>query len=80
MTLKNCSPGFGITPEQDAESRRLISRADALNNAYTALEDHATGKVREDSLRRTLAVLVEEKERAAEEAARYHEEIGLRPE
>ncbi|MCA1717287.1 MAG: hypothetical protein LC781_10795 [Actinobacteria bacterium] len=69
-----------LTPEQDAESRRLISRADALVNARTALEDHATGKMDEEALRRTLGVLVEEGERATEEAHRYHEEIGIRPE
>jgi hypothetical protein len=69
-----------LTPEQDAELRQLMRRSDEFNNAYTALEDHATGKVDETSLRRTLAVLVEESERAAEEAHRYSEELGLRPE
>ncbi len=68
-----------LTPEQDAESHRLISRADALVNARTALEDFAIGKVPEKNLRRTLAVLVEEGEKATEEAHRYHEEIGIRP-
>jgi hypothetical protein len=34
----------------------------------------------EEVLRRTLAVLVEEGEKATEEAQRYMEEIGIRPE
>jgi polyhydroxyalkanoate synthesis regulator phasin len=49
-------------------------------NARTALGDHATGKMLEEVLRRTLAVLVEEGEKATEEAQRYMEEIGIRPE
>ena len=60
--------------------RRLISRSDALVNTRAALEDHARGKVSEKGLRRTLAVLVEEGERAAEEARLCQEELGLRPE
>jgi hypothetical protein len=69
-----------LTPEQDAESRRLMRRVDELNNAYTALQDHATGEVPEENLRRILAVLVEERDRANEEAHRYHEELGIRGE
>ena len=50
-------------------------------NARTALEDHTRHRQDpEEVLRCTLAVLIEEGERAAEEAHRYHEEIGLRPE
>ncbi len=56
------------------------NRSDALNNARTALEDYPTGKVPEENLRRTLAVLIEEGEWAAAEARRYHEEVGIRPE
>ena len=67
-----------LTPEQHAESRRLISRADALVNARTMLEDYAQGQANEKFLRRTLGVLIEEAERATEEAHRYHEEVGIR--
>jgi hypothetical protein len=49
-------------------------------NAHHALEDHATGKIREEVLWRTFAVLVEEGEKATEEAHLYMEEIGIRPE
>jgi hypothetical protein len=49
-------------------------------NAHTTLEDYATGKIPEEDLRRTLAVLVEEGERATEEAHPYVEELGIRPE
>ena len=66
-------------PALGPRCRRFISRSDTLVNARTALEDYATGKVSEDSLRRTLAVLIEEGEKATEEAHRYHEEIGIRP-
>ncbi len=68
-----------LTPEQDAESRRLMRRADELNNAYTALQDNAVGKIPEENLRRTLATLADERDRANEEAHRYMEEIGIRP-
>lgn len=60
----------------------LIACSDSLTHAYTVLEDHdATGKVREESLRRThpRPVLVEERDRANGEVSRYKEEIGLRP-
>jgi len=77
---KGCAERIAnLTPEQDEELRQRITRSDGLNNAYTDLEDHAAGKVRENRLRRTLGVLVEEKERAAEEVGRYKEELGLRP-
>jgi hypothetical protein len=66
-------------PAISPRCRRLISRADALVNARTALEDYATSKVPEKKPRRTLSVLVEEGEKATKEAHRYHEEIGIRP-
>ncbi|MCA1716003.1 MAG: hypothetical protein LC781_03790 [Actinobacteria bacterium] len=66
-----------LTPEQDERLRRLINRSDALNNARYDLEDHATGEVSEKRLRASLAVLVEESERANEEAHRYSEELGI---
>ena len=68
-----------LTPEQDERLRRLIARSDAFNNARTALEDHATGKEDDKSLRRTLAALVEEGERAEEEVDSYKEELGIGP-
>lgn len=76
---KGCAERIAnLTPEQDEELRQRITRSDGLNNAYTDLEDHAADKVLEKRLRRTLGVLVEEKERAAEEVGRYKEELGLR--
>ncbi len=67
-------------PALGPRCRRLISCSDDLVNARTALGDHATGKMLEEVLRRTLAVPVEEGEKATEEAQHYMEEIGIRPE
>ncbi len=66
-----------LTPEQDAECRRLMRRADELNNAYTALQDNAAGEIPEENLRRTLATLADERDRANEESHRYKREVGL---
>lgn len=66
-----------LTPEQDAESRRLIRSAGELNNAYTILQDHAVAEIPEENLQRTLAVLAVERDRANEEAHRYMEEAGI---
>lgn len=67
-----------LTPEQDAESHRLIARSDALVTAYTVLEDAPEELIRDDARRRAMGVLAEEKDRATEEAHRFHEELGLR--
>jgi hypothetical protein len=67
-----------LTPELDAESRRLLNRADALVTVRTSLEDYATGQLPEAVLRRTLGILVDEADKANEEVERYHEEIGIR--
>jgi hypothetical protein len=55
----------------------LCPRSDTFVNARTALKDHAAGSVPEEHLRQTLAVLIEEGDKAAEEARHYHEEIGI---
>ena len=47
---------------------------------HPGMGNYATSKMLEEVLRRTLAVLVEEGEKATEEAHRYMEEIGIRPE
>lgn len=67
-----------LTREQDEELRRLIMRSDALTNAYTTIEDIPEGQIREDVRRRILGVLVDEHERAEEEANRYKAELGFK--
>jgi hypothetical protein len=47
--------------------------------AYTVLEDALEGEIRPDAKRRALGVLIEESERATEEAHRYQEELGIGP-
>jgi signal recognition particle GTPase len=66
-----------LSYEQEQEVRRLIKRSDAFNNAYTDLQDLPEGQIDEKRLRNTLAVLAEESDRAAEEASRRKEELGL---
>lgn len=68
-----------LTREQNEKITRLIRRSDAFTNARTALEDHAAGEMDEKVLRRTLGILVEEGEKATEEAHRYSEELGIKP-
>jgi hypothetical protein len=67
-----------LTREQDETLRSLIRRGDALNDAYTTIEDIPEGQVEEERRRRILGVLVEERERANAEHKRYKEEIGLK--
>ncbi len=69
-----------LTPEQDERLRRLMRRSDELNNAYTALQGRATGAIPDKNLRRTLAVLAEERDHANEETRQLQEELGLRGE
>lgn len=67
-----------LTREQDETLRSLIRRGDALNDAYTTIEDVPEGQVEEKRRRRILGVLVEERERANAEHKRFKEEIGLK--
>ncbi len=63
--------------EEEEELRRRMRRCDELNNSFTTIEDVPEGQITEDARRRTLAFLVEERERAHEEFGQYRAELGL---
>ncbi len=66
-----------LGPKESEELRRRIQRCDKLTNAYTTIERVPEGEMEEDVRDRTLAVLVEEKERAHREYEEYRQKLGL---
>ena len=77
--LRGRNPGERVRGSSRRARPWLIRRSDALTTAYTILEDALEGEISSDAKRRALGVLIEESERATEEAHRYQEELGIRP-